>query len=159
MIDKFKLAIYFVQKKVGKNELKREDFIKILSFENRWLEPSVVDKFINLCLKINLLEKKNDTFTISFSTKGLEIPVDFEITPDEVNNYKEKETKDVFKMIIEKIEKEKGMKRNEIVAEINKLKSKSKYMTIEVVALIYARDIGIDIKEFIPMVEENIMKR
>jgi len=156
MIDKFKLAIYIVQKKTGKKELKREDFIKTLSFENRWIEPSIVEKFLNICLKVNLLEKNDDSYIPLFSTKGMEVPVDFELTPDEINNFQERDEQDIFKLIIERIEKSKGVKRNEIVAEINRMKSRLRYFTIETLALIYARENGIDVSDLIPIVEKSL---
>ncbi|MDP8012097.1 MAG: DUF2240 family protein [Thermoplasmata archaeon] len=159
MIDKFKLAIFIVQKKTGKNELKKEDFIKILSFENRWLEPSTVEKFLEICTKINLLQRNGDTYIPSFSNKGLEIPVDFEILPEDVKNFQEKEEQDIFKIIIERIEKTKGIKKNEIVAEINKMKSKNRYFTIEVLALLYAKENGVEIKDLIPLVENSIFQK
>lgn len=158
MIDKFKLAIYIVQKKAGRNELKKEDFVKILSFENRWIEPSLVEKFIGICLRINLLENRGDSYVPLFSTKGMDVPVDFELTPDDIVNFQEKEDLDIFKLIVERIEKSKGMKRNEIVAEINRLKSRFKYFSIETIALLYARDRGVDVSDLIPLVEKSILK-
>ncbi|MGC8663671.1 MAG: DUF2240 family protein [Thermoplasmata archaeon] len=159
MIDKFKLAIFLVQKKTGKNELKKEDFVRILSFNNRWIEPSTVEKFLNICTKINLLQKKDDLFSPIFSTKGLEIPVDFEISAEDIDNFQEKEEQDIFKIIVERIEKSKGIKKNEIVAEINKMKMKNKYFTIETIALIYAKEHGVDVSDLIPLVEDSVLKK
>ncbi len=157
MIEKFKVLIFLVQKKVGRQELKKEDFIKIISFENRWMEPSYVEKFLENCVKLNLLKKEEDHYIPQFSFKDLEIPVDFEITPQEIEIREEKE-EDIFKATIDRIEKSTGKKRNEIVSEINKMRSKNKYFTIEILAFIYAVENKVNVDDLIKMYEEKLLK-
>ncbi len=160
MIDNLKMAIFFVEKKCGKRELKREDFLRVLSFENRWLEPSLVDKFLELCTRIHLLDKNDEIYTSQFSTKGMEIPIDFFISPEDILNFQEtKETKETFLKIVEYLQEKTGKGKNEIVSEINKIKSKMKYITIEVAAIIYARDLDIDVSQFLDEVENSILSK
>lgn len=157
MIEKFKILIFLVQKKIGKQELRREDFIKIISFENRWMEPSYVDKFIENCVKLNLLKKVDNSYVPQFSFKDIEIPVDFEIAPQEIE-LKEEKGEEIFMVIIDRIEKSTGKKKNEIVSEINRMRSKNKYFTVEVYALIYAVENNVDVRDIIQMYEEKLLK-
>jgi len=160
MIDNLKMAIFFVEKKCGKKELKREDFIRILSFESRWLEPSMVDKFLELCTRIHLLEKNNDVYVSQFSTKGMEIPIDFFLSPEDILNFQEtKETKDIFLNVVEYLQEKTGKGKNEIVSEINKIKARMKYITIETAALIYANDLDVDVSQFIKEIENSIISK
>lgn len=157
MIEKFKVAIFLVQKKTGRQELRKEDFIRIISFENRWMEPSYVERFLEKAVKINLLRKEGDIYIPQFSFKDIEVPVDFEISPSDLEVSEEKE-EDIFKLIIERIEKKTGRKRNEIVGEINKMRQKNRYFTIETVALIYARENGVEVEDLIFQYEKKIWK-
>ncbi|MBD6955296.1 MAG: DUF2240 family protein [Thermoplasmata archaeon] len=157
MIEKFKIAIFLVQKKTGRQELRKEDFVRIISFENRWMEPSYVEKFLDLALRMNLLKKSGDSYIAQFSMKEIEVPVDFEINPSDLE-IKEEREEDIFKLILERIEKKTGKKRNEIVSEINKMRQKNRYFTIETLAFIYARENSVQIDDLLQEYEKKIWK-
>ncbi|MEM4314504.1 MAG: DUF2240 family protein, partial [Thermoplasmata archaeon] len=84
-------------------------------------------------------------------------PVDFEITPQEIE-LKEEKGEEIFMVIIDRIEKSTGKKKNEIVSEINRMRSKNKYFTVEVYALIYAVENNVDVRDIIQMYEEKLLK-
>jgi hypothetical protein len=50
------------------------------------------------------------------------------------------------------------MQRNEIVKNVNKIKGKMKFVNIEVAALIYAKELNLDISEFIDPVKNKIFE-
>ncbi|MCI4434175.1 MAG: DUF2240 family protein [Thermoplasmata archaeon] len=157
MIDKLKVAIFLVQKKTGKQELKKEDFVRVIAFENRWMEPSFVEKFLDVSVRLNLLKKSGDTYTPQFSMKDIEVPIDFELTQADLE-IKEEKGEDLFKRIIDRIEKSTGKKRNEIVGDINRMRQKNRYFTIETLALIYAMENKVQIDDFLNEYEKQIWK-
>ena len=61
--------------------------------------------------------------------------------------------------IIKRISERTGKDAKEILAEINKRHEELKFLAIEVVALIVAKELGVDVKDLIDEVEELIIKR
>lgn len=61
--------------------------------------------------------------------------------------------------IIRRISERTGKDAKEILAEINKRHEELKFLAIEVVALIVAKELGVDVKDLIDEVEELIIKR
>jgi len=66
---------------------------------------------------------------------------------------------DELNKIIRRISERTGKDAKEILAEINKRHEELKFLAIEVVALIVAKELGVDVKDLIDEVEELIIKR
>jgi len=58
--------------------------------------------------------------------------------------------------IIRRISERTGKDAKEILAEINKRHEELKFLAIEVVALIVAKELGVDVKDLIDEVEKQI---
>ncbi len=63
----------------------------------------------------------------------------------------------VLDEIIDRISEKTGKSRREILAEINKRHEELSDLSIEVVALIVAREMGVDVSDLIDRVEEVVL--
>jgi hypothetical protein len=159
MIDRFKEIIYIVSKKLDKTELTESDFKKSLAYDRQWLSPDHVKKFLDICLEIRLLQKENDNYVPTFSLKDIQVTLDTKISDVDIDEYKAPTPqKDLFIEILEFIEQKASMQRNEIVKNVNKIKGKMKFVNIEVAALIYAKELNLDISQFIDPVKNKIFE-
>ncbi len=158
MIERFKEIIYIVSKKLDKKELTETDFKKSLVYDRQWLSPDHLKKFLDICLEIRLLQKDNDVYVPTFSFKDIQVTLDTKISDKDIDDYKPPTIqKDIFIEILEYIEQKVTMQRNEIVKNVNKIKGKMKFVTIEIAALIYAKDLNLDISKFIGPVKDKIL--
>lgn len=88
----------------------------------------------------------------TFDLKSVEIPVDFK--PDIKRIF----TFSVFDELVELISEKTGQEKSLVVSMVNKKQDEFKgSLSAEVVALLYAKEIGIDIKPFIPKVRDEIL--
>lgn len=159
MIERFKEIIYIVSKKMDKKELTESDFKKSLVYDRQWLSPDHVKRFLDICLEIRLLQKEDDTYVPTFSFRDIQVTLDTKISDRDIDEYRAPTPqKDIFIEILEFIEQNIPMQRNEIVKNVNKIKGKMKYVTIEVAALIYAKELNLDISKFIDPVKDKIMR-
>ncbi|MGC9122722.1 MAG: DUF2240 family protein [Thermoplasmata archaeon] len=156
MTDKFKAVLKLLERRIKKREFSRDDAIKFLSYDNRWLEPSNVDVFLKNCISKNLIKKIDDEkYLINFETSNIEIPIDLTITKEDLEKYSVN-PKDSFKLIVERISKKTGIKKEEIVSEVNKMRKAYPFFNIEIIALMIARDKNIDVSDLFDMVEKSI---
>ncbi|MGC8610616.1 MAG: DUF2240 family protein [Thermoplasmata archaeon] len=156
MTDKFKAVLKLLERRIKKREFSRDDAIKFLSYDNRWLEPSNVDVFLKNCISMNLIKKIDDEkYQINFETSNIEIPIDLTITREDLEKYSVN-PKDSFKLIVERISKKTGIKKEEIVSEVNKMRKAYPFFSIEIIALMIARDKNIDVSDLFDMVEKSI---
>ncbi len=156
MTDKFKAVLKLLERRIKKKEFSRDDAVKFLSYDNRWLEPSNVDVFLKNCISMNLIKKIDDEkYQINFETSNIEIPIDLTITKEDLEKYSVN-PKDSFKLIVERISKKTGMKKEEIVSEVNKMRKIYPFFNIEIIALMIARDKNIDVSDLFDIVEKSI---
>jgi len=152
-MDKLKQIVAYVAKKRGKN-ITEEDFVNILSYDRNWIPPQSSRRLFKVCIDANLLEKRGDYYEPTFEIKGLILPLDFHVSDEDVNTYFVE--KDVFTQLLDHLCTNTGKERREILMEINNIKNQMKLVTIEVAALIYCKEKGIDCSQFYEDVEKKI---
>ncbi len=153
-MEKLKQLIAYVAKRKGSRELKEEDFVKILSYERGWLPPTQARRAFRTCVDANLLERRNEHYEPTFEIKGFIIPLDFIFTQEDSEKYTIKE--DVFTIILDHICQTTGKERKEVLMDINAIKRELGVITVEVAALIYCRENGIDCEQFYNEVEKKL---
>ncbi len=153
-MEKLKQLIAYVAKKKGSRELREEDFVNILSYERRWIPPSHARRAFKTCVDAGLLEKNEDYYVPTFEIKGFIIPLDFIFTAEDAERYTVRE--DVFTLLLDHICRATGKERKEVLMEINSIKNEVRYITVEIAALIYCREHGIDCSGFYEEVERKL---
>jgi len=121
----------------GKSTMKRNELIMTLSYDLCMFSPEEAKRIVNLALEEGLLvgdEELSPTFDL--------------------------EEKDVFDKIIESIEEKTGKSKGEIIAMINRRQEElGNLLSVEVVALLIAKEFGIDISNYIEEVEKKVLNQ
>ncbi|MEM2933891.1 MAG: DUF2240 family protein [Methanocellales archaeon] len=139
-------------KKRGKNSLTASEFIFALSLDLGWFSPEQAKQVLALAEKAGILMKKGDEIKPNFDPKSIEAPFGFK--PD----LKAILQRNVFDEIVERIMSS-GLSRRDAIALINKKQeSISRLVTIEVAALLVAKEREVEIadlaeKAFIELVK------
>ena len=151
--DYLKLAVVSVMRTMGR-EMNEESFVKYFSYRKSWISPAYARRLFKACLDANLLRKEGENYVPDFEFKGV-IPLDFRITPDIVDKYAVQE--DVFTRILDKICEEEGMERKDALSTVNSVRNEIRFVNVEVAALIYCRERGIECEEFYDDVERKLV--
>ena len=152
-MEKLKSVIIYVRKQAGKKELEERDFVNVLSFKRNWVSPDAAKKLFRVCIDAKLLREENGKYVPNFEASKVILPLDFIISEEDVEKYSLE--KDLFSEILDTIVAS-GMDRGEAIIEINSVKNELRYVTIEVAALVFCKEKGIDCTHFYRRVEEKI---
>lgn len=137
-------------KKRGKNSLSTSEFIFALSLDLSWFSPEQARQVLASAEKAELLIRKGEEITPNFDPKGVEAPFGFK--PD----LKAILVRSTFEQIIERLMSS-GLSKREAIALINKKQeSLSKLVTIEVAALLVAKERGIEIADLADKAYEDL---
>lgn len=123
------------------------------SIDLRWFTPKEAQKVLDISLRLNLLSKNDGELVPTFSLEDVDVPMEFKPTSGVLDTHEEV----LFQKIVTKLS-ESRLERSELVARINDLQKKYG-LEVEVAALMVGNDLHVDLKEFIPAVEEELRKR
>ena len=151
------LALIFKRK--GKGVLSEKECVFSASIDFRWFTPKEAQHLLDLGLNEGLLERTNGFIKPTFDYNKAEVPLDFRPGKD-VLSHREANDQDrpIFPAMLDTIADHSGLKKRDIVARINRTQERLG-VDIEVAALAVARDLGLDIVDFIPRVKEEILSR
>ncbi len=152
-MENLKRIIAFIVKKRGR-EIVENDFVNVLSYDMKWIAPSSSRALFRVCIDANLLKKEGEKYVPTFEIKGLILPLDFKVSEEDVKKYFTQE--DVFTKIMDFLASNLQESRRDILMEINNIKNQLKYVSIEVAALIYCKENGLDCSRFYDDVEKKI---
>lgn len=154
-LDELKQIISFVFKIKGKTVLGVDDFINVVSYDLRWFSPAETGQLLTLCSELNIVSLEDKKIIPTFDTNSIETAVDFK--PDKrILTYTPKEN--VFMKIVDNMSKDAKINENEVISEINKMKSEFP-ATSDVIALLVARKHNVKIDEFFDSVENEIKNK
>ncbi len=138
-------------KSKGKRSMKKSELIMTLTFDLGWFSHEEAKRVVDLALEKGLL-MGNEELTPTFDLDEVEVPVDFR--PDE-SIFSEKP---VFDRIVEEIAEKTGKSFGEVVAMINRRQEElGNLLSVEVVALIVAKELGLDVSKFLDEVERVVL--
>jgi|Deesub1362A_J573_1020465.scaffolds.fasta_scaffold00082_23 hypothetical protein len=146
-MEEMKKVIASVFRKVGKQSVSMNDFVFCLSFDFRWCPPDEAREFVKRGLAEGLLEADDNVFTPTFDLDGVDVPVAYR-PPKEVFS-----KPDLFERILSRLCKK--MEKKEAISRINSLQERLKILDAEVVALIIARNMNIDVED---LIDETLVK-
>ena len=132
-----KEAIASAFRSKGKSSMKRNELIMTLSYDLCMFSPEEAKRIVDLALEKGLLmgdEELSPTFDL--------------------------DEKDVFDKIIDDIAERTGKSKREIIAMINKRQEElGNLLSVEVVALLIAKEVGIDVSDYIEEVERKVLNQ
>ncbi|MBO8181442.1 MAG: DUF2240 family protein [Archaeoglobus sp.] len=138
-------------KSKGKRKMTKSDLTYVLSFDFKWFSHSLSKKVVEEAIKNGLLTFNEGKLEPTFDLKKVEVPLDFK--PDIRRIFKFSIFDELVDLISEKLEKSKP----EVVAEINRMQEKfSGLLSAEVIALLYAKGVGLDVKPYFKRLWEEI---
>ncbi|HIP63090.1 MAG TPA: DUF2240 family protein [Archaeoglobus profundus] len=140
-------------KSKGKDYMKESELIYTLSLDLGWFSHDVAKKVVELAIEKGIVQKKDDNLVPTFNVNEVEIPIDFK--PDLAKIF----ATSIFDLLIQEIAERTGKSVNEVISIINKRQEElGNLLSVEVVALIVAKEFGIDISEYIYDVEKELFK-
>ncbi len=139
----------------GKREMDKRELTYTLSFDLKFFSHEMSKKVVELAEKKGVIVVDGNKVKPNFDLEGIEV---FDFKPD-VKKIFEEESKGIFDKIVREICEKTKKEFSEVIKEINKKQiSLGNILDVEVVALILAAEIGIDIKDYINEVENEIFK-
>jgi hypothetical protein len=144
-------------KRKGKNILDPKDLELLASLELRWFEPNDARRLVEIALNLGLLEETAEGIKPKFDYVSMEIPFGFRPPKDLISSL-EQENESLFMQIVNHICLKSGLDQNQVIADINSKQTKSNdYFKIEAIAILYAKENGVDVDDFIPKVKEYLL--
>jgi hypothetical protein len=120
--------------------------------------PQDSQRLLEISLNSGLLRRSDGTLTPSFEISDDTVELDYKPPRDLILAEQQKDQKDFFIELVDRISASSGLQRKEIIAKINKMRERMP-VDIEVAALIVGRDLGVDISEDIRNVREQLLAK
>lgn len=137
-------------KKRGKRSLKISDFIFALSLDLKWGPPEKVRALLREAEAEGLVRMEGEMVHASFDAEALDVPVGFKPTTEE----------GILDRGIRLITSQTGMSRKEVIAHANERQdSLKKLVDLDVVILLVAREMGMDVSTLAKEAYENLLER
>jgi len=128
----------------GRREMTVSEFIFSLSLDLKWFSPDQSRVVLEKAVKRGLLKQVNDTLEPVIDVDSISVPPDF--TPD----FRKIVEVSPFDIVVDRIVTKTGKDRKDIVAEINrKYERYDGMLDATVIALVIAKDMGIDISDMV----------
>lgn len=139
-------------KSKGKRKMKKSELIYTMSFDLNWFSHETSKKVVEKAEKNGLIEG-DDEVKPTFDLEEVSIPSDFK--PDAKRTLADSPVE----VLIEEISEKTGKSYQEVISLINRKQEKvANLLSFEVVVLLLAKEVGIDIKKYIDKIEESIFK-
>jgi hypothetical protein len=136
----------------GKRKMKRSELIYTMSFDLNWFTHETSKRVVERAEEEGLIEGGEEV-TPTFDLESVIVPPDFK--PDA----RKLISKDPIDSLIDEISDRTGMNYQEVVSMINERQERvSNLLSFEVVALIVAKEHGVDIRKYLDVVEKSIFQ-
>lgn len=136
----------------GKRAMSRSELNYVLSFDLKWFSHNKSKQVVELAEKQGLLLEKDGSLSPAFDIESIKIPVDFK--PD----LKRILSSSTFDEIVGKIAEKSGKNLSEVVATVNKKQEElGNLLSIEVVALLIAKQYGIDVSSYLDKIRHEVL--
>lgn len=148
-------SIAYLYQRKGKSVLTEKELVLSASMDLGWFSPDEAKQLVDVCLELKLLKVTENGLEPSFDYKTTSIPIDF--TPSK--KILEVESQEPLLLsIVRSIDERTDLRRNGIMAEINK-KQSALNVEIEVAAILVAKNYSVDISGFLREAESELFKR
>jgi hypothetical protein len=152
-LENLKQTIAVLFRRKGKSSMTEKEFVFSASIDMRWFTPRTAQQLLDLALRLNLLKKTDSEISPNFDIEEIEVPLEFKPTEDIL----EVKPENLLSKLIGRLESS-GIERKELVARINEIQH-DYGLEPEVAALMLGNNLGVDIKQYIPEVEDIVKQR
>ena len=153
------IIISFVFKRSGKKELSFSEFYLTLSIDLNWFTPEDAKNFTQQMIKKGQLIEEKEIIKPGFEINNIKVPAGFYPSKDVLKEKKpvepKKDNKDALTTIIEKIIEKTNEKQQTVFKKIKTI-SEELNITIEVAALVFAKEHDIEFNDLYDEVESKI---
>lgn len=153
-----KQCIAYIFRRREKEKMGEREILNSMSLDLRWFSPVDAKKCLKNAVEMGFLKKDGEYYYPTFNIDAVEIPMDFKPSEKVLDKMHISKRKDIFAEIINEICIKKDVERRKVIANINRKKADLN-LDVEVVALIVAKEMGIDPSKFFDDVENIILYR
>ncbi len=137
----------------GKREMDKRELTYTLSFDLKFFSHETSKKIVEMAEKKGIISVSGNNVRLNFSLDEIEIPDDFK--PDVRKIFSESTFDKIVNEICEKANKD----FSDVIKLINRRQIElGNILDVEIVALIVAAEMGIEVKDYIDAVEKEIFK-
>ena len=159
--EELKNGVALIFRRKAKDILTEKEFVFSASMDLRWFNYTDAMKFLELAVSHNILKRENKAVMPNFDHRKAELPATFRPSPDLLKSAPgagdgTKET--VFMRIVDSIAKASKQDRSSVISRINK-KRELLRVDAEVLALLVAREDGLDISPFLDEADKVVRER
>lgn len=150
------LGILFRHK--GKQLMSEKEFVYAASMDLHWYSPREAQKLLEIASKSGLLRLSEGMLAPSFQLSDEHMQIDYRPSKELLKTGSKSDKKNLFLELVKKISSNSNLSKKAAVSRINKTQERMG-VDAEVAALVVARDLDIDIKDEISMVERELISR
>jgi hypothetical protein len=143
-------------KRKGRESINQKELELLVSMELRWFKPGEAKRIIEQSKMAGLLIQDGDDLKPNFDITNIEIPIGFRPPKDLLIDLEEDQDS-IFMQIVNQICLNTGMDETKVIAEINSKQAQMEnYVTLEVIAILFAKKHDVDVNRFIDQVENKL---
>ena len=151
-MEELQRTIAQVFRRKGKEALDEKEFKLTVALDLKWFSPAEALELLRTAKEAGLVKKRGKWYRPSFDPAEVEIPLEFKpskkvlVVPETP----------LFTKLVDAVVEATGLERTAIVARINK-KQERMNVDVRIVALLEAKEAGVDIAPFLEETEEHIV--
>lgn len=138
-----------------KDRLKKNEVVYYLAFDRKWMSIEQANVILKRALDEGLIGYDGEMLAPKFDISSVEVPIGFKPSQSVF------ELNDPVQLLIDIVVKSSGRQETEIVAEMNRMKSKDfdDLLRPEAAVIILAKRYGVPVGEHIVALKENLLKK
>ncbi len=138
-----------------KDRLKKNEVVYYLAFDRKWMSIEQANVILKRALDEGLIGYDGEMLAPKFDISSVEVPIGFKPSQSVF------ELNDPVQSLIDIVVKSSGRQETEIVAEMNRMKSKDfdDLLRPEAAVIILAKRYGVPVGEHIVALKENLLKK
>ena len=138
-----------------KDRLKKNEIVYYLAFDRKWMSIEQANVILKRALDEGLIGYEGEMLAPKFDIRSVEVPIGFKPSQSVF------ELNDPVQSLIDQVVKSSGRQETEIVAEMNRMKSKDfdDLLRPEAAVIILAKRYGVPVGEHIVALKENLLKK
>ncbi len=138
-----------------KDRLKKNEIVYYLAFDRKWMSTEQANIILKRALDEGLVGYDGEMIAPKFEVRSVEVPIGFKPSQSVF------EENDPVQSLVDRVVKSSGMQETEIIAEMNRMKSKDfdNLIMPEAAVIILAKRYGVPVDEHIVALKERLLKK
>jgi len=160
--DDLKKGIALIFRRKAKDFLTEREFVFSASMDLRWFSYSDAMRFLELAVQSGLIRREGKAITPTFDHRKMELPAAFKPSPGLLGERAGPQTsagkETVFLRLVDAVGSKTGEDRPTVISRINRRREQLD-VDAEVLALLAAKEAGIDVAPFLDEAEKLVKER